>query len=888
MLDAIKEFFREIYSEELTLNERLFHFFVFVGIGMTSIAAVETAMIAGHPYIVFPIIGFLVALIIFGTKLMRKINTYAAIVAIQFLLSYVLIPVVFFTNGGIQGGAPLWILVAYIFTFMFFRGKALITRIIFVTLTEILLYWIDYCQPQWLHINNQRWVFYVDSAFSGIIVGVGIGLVIYFQRSVFYMERNRTEAQKEEIQKLSNSKERFFASMSHELRTPINSIIGMNEMIRRRSKETEILECSHNINQASHMLLNLVNDILDFSQIELNQMEIHPIEYDTKEAIKDVVDMMAVRVEEKGLEFKVEVDDKLPSVLLGDRKRLQQIILNILTNAVKYTNRGSVTLIVYGEQIDEERVQLTISVADTGIGIKKEDLQFLYDSFKRVDVSKNQKVEGSGLGLNITKQLVDLMGGEIKVDSIYTKGSTFTVCLEQEIVDQREIGNVDFASSFIHDVVEYEAMFTAPEARILVVDDNRMNTMVVTKLLEDTKIQVDVAHSGEEALNETKKKSYHVILMDNRMSGMDGMETTRNIRTQENGLCRNTDVLLCTAEERAKAEQMVEEYGFNGCVTKPIEGKELEKVLMKHIPEEYIEKYEKNDNIEQRSTHFFFNKKKRVLITTDCVADIPENDIKKYGIEVMYLYIKTQEGRYADGKEIDTSNLRQYEQFPNNKVVADSATIEEYEAFFASALTRGDDVIHISMAKNSGKSYRRAIAAAAGFDHVTVVDSGFLSGGQALLTLAAAKRAIAGDSKDKVLASIEHMKKHVDNVFMMPNLNVFYQMGYTNRVMRKFIEIFHCQPVLGTRQSRIRVIGVHRGKQERVWKVFVHKSLNRKNISDEVVLLTHAGCDAAHVELLKKYIQEEMNFKKVIVQRASFSLSCCAGINSIGISFYTK
>ena len=388
---------------------------------------------------------------------------------------------------------------------------------------------------------------------------------------------------------------------------------------------------------------------------------------------------MLFRSKEKKLEFLLDIDENLPSVLLGDMKRISQVALNILTNAAKYTQEGSVTLSVQMDAAAEENGLLKITVTDTGIGIRKEDLEHIYDSFLRADARKNRKVEGSGLGLSITKQLVDLMDGEITVDSIYTKGSVFTVSLPQKIVDRTPIGYVKFLSGTREKTDEYRRSFEAPEARILLVDDNPMNALVESRLLKETKIEIDLAENGAQCLEMTKRKFYHVILMDYMMPEMDGIQTMRRMRRQENGLCRDSAVIVLSANTEAEFRSQCLEEGFDDYLEKPIQGTVLETAILKFLPEDIIE-YRllktvegEGDEIQRISRH----KKRKVCITTDCVSDLPGKLIDQYDIGMIYLYIKTESGRFADILEISSDNLIQYMTETTSSAVSDDISVRD-------------------------------------------------------------------------------------------------------------------------------------------------------------------------------------------------------------------
>lgn len=377
--------------------------------------------------------------------------------------------------------------------------------------------YLAYSNPTYLS-QPSLLVSYTDSASSSILVSAVIGVMIFFQNRIYREENRLAEEQKEEIKALNLAQNRFFSSMSHEIRTPINTIIGLNEMILREDISDEIAEDAQNIQGASKMLLTLINDILDLSKIESGKMDIIPVEYETGAFFSDIVNMIWVRAKEKGLEFHLSIDPSMPSMLCGDEVRIKQVLINLLNNSVKYTKEGSITLTVSCQPLAPNRVAVSYEITDTGMGIKKESIPHLFEAFQRVDEKENRYIEGTGLGLSIVKQLIDLMGGEIKVNSVYTKGSTFLVTLEQEIIDSKEMGEVRLESK-IHrgDRETYKERFAAPEARILVVDDNEINLLVAKKLLSNTQVQVDTATSGVECLKLTQNTAYDGILMDHLM-----------------------------------------------------------------------------------------------------------------------------------------------------------------------------------------------------------------------------------------------------------------------------------------------------------------------------------------------------------------------------------
>lgn len=885
----MKKLLEIIYGREYDLRERIFRVIILAGGLLAALGILECFILMDTSMILIPLLLLLVVMIteLLITFKYHKIDFAAVLVG--FLIILLIFPAMFFLSGGLEGGSVLWFALGLFYVFLMFSGKRLVFFLLLSILVDVATYAVGYWHPECIVPMDSRGAAYLDSLFAVLCVGLAGGMILKVQMQIFSIERAVALEQKKELEQISDSKNNFFASMSHELRTPINTIIGLNEMILRQSREAETVEYARNVQNASKMLLNLINDILDLSQMEMKKMEIVPLEYRTVDLFHDLVDMMQVRMQAKNLEFRVDIDEKLPSVLLGDRKRISQVLLNLLTNAAKYTDAGSVTLLAHGESVNENCVRLKVSVSDTGIGIRKEDLQHLYDSFVRADWQKNLRVEGSGLGLSITKQLVDLMGGEISVDSIYRKGSVFSVILTQKIVDSAPIGNVEFLSGTRENVPKYHQSFEAPEARILIVDDNEMNTLVESRLLEATKLQIDIAGSGAACLEMTRQKYYHVILMDYRMGEMDGVETFKQLRKQENGLCRESAVIALSAHSQSDVGRMLLREGFDGYLEKPVQGDLLEAEVLRFIPEDMIEYrlLSKEPETGRPVRKVERRRRRKVRITTDCLGDLPDGLMEKYEISLMYLFVRTAGGRFADTWEITSDDLHQYMTDSSSDVAPDGATVREYEEFFADMLTDAEQIIHISISRHVGKSYEIAVTAAQGFDHVHVIDSEQISCGQALVALYAGRLAQEGLDAGEIVEKVERIRGQIETRFLLPSAEIYFRRGYIEKTVAKLCELFHLYPELKMNQGRLIMIGTRAGKQEGAWKRFICLHLlHKRRISTDIIFVSHAGCSVEQQEFISREVMRHVPFQKVIIQRASVSTACSTGIGTFGFAYY--
>ncbi len=387
------------------------------------------------------------------------------------------------------------------------------------------------------------------------------------------------------------AKSNVLAQISHEIRTPINAVLGMDEMIIRESVSPEIKQYAEDIKGAGRTLLNLVNEILDFSKMESGRMDIVKKQYNLLDAVIDIRNVLTPKAEEKGLSFRIELDEGLPYELYGDEMRVKQIMMNLISNAIKYTKEGFVCLKLKCRKKDAKRMQLIIQVQDSGIGIKEEYIKGLFDAFVRVDEKKNYGIEGTGLGLSIVRQLAELMNGSVRVESELGKGSMFEAAVEQEMLSDKRVKGADALLKWEQSRREKKVesvRFSAEQARVLVVDDTAINLTVVKALLKRIKIQVDTAASGAECIEKATRSTYHIILLDHMMPEMDGIETLKRLKETEDNASKEAVLIVLTANAIVGAKEMFLENGFDDYISKPIDGEKLENMLEKYLPSELI------------------------------------------------------------------------------------------------------------------------------------------------------------------------------------------------------------------------------------------------------------------------------------------------------------
>ncbi len=885
----LRRLFEKLYNPDRDIQERLFFLITptaLFGLALLWIielvtdADIREKVLLGLSVLLFAVI---VAVSIRLDRVRWGIN------ALAFLAAYVVVPVTFFTGGGIYGGAPLWIVFSVMFVSILTKGRARTFFLVSSAAISLAVYLISYLYPQFVAMRTQEDVFY-NSEISVLLVGTMVSLFVIFQIEVYREENRRSEARGEKISQLVKSQNQFFSNMSHELRTPINTIIGFNEMILRENTSDEVAEDAVNIQAASRLLLNLINDILDMSKIESGKMELMPVNYRTGDMLSDVVGMLWLRAREKGLAFRVDVDPALPAELYGDEMRIKQVLINVLTNAIKYTKEGSVSLSVQFELRDGDTALVTYAVSDTGQGIKKEELPYLFSAFRRVDAEKNRYIEGTGLGLSIVKQFVDMMGGSVTVNSVYTQGSTFLVTIPQKVVGSGQLGRLNIETRHVEERRKrYRRSFEAPDARVLVVDDNSANLLVTTKLLRETKIAVDTAESGAEALKKTFETRYHVILLDHMMPEMDGVECLHEIRGQVGGLCREARVAALTANAGSEMRELYAREGFDGYLVKPVSGEELERELRRLLPQELVRESGPDEGGGLNVTAQLEQKRLPLVITTDSICDLPRQELKKREIEAIPYHIRTENGVFLDGVEAETEEVLERLAEGRGGLYSEPPSVEEYEAFFARQLKRANRVVHIALTGGLHDSGCNAAREAAKmFGNVTVIDSRHVTSAVGLLALAADDMAKGGQDAEQIAAEVEKLCREVSCSFIVSDTEYMTNSGRLNHSFNIVANAFLLHPVLGVKSGRLVVKRIYLGAKKLAWKRYVASALRPRGRIDRTRLfIPYVGVGGEDLKEIEAEVRKRVEFGEIIFQKAAPATSVNCGPGTFGLVFRT-
>lgn len=486
-----------------------------------------------------------------------------------------LFPIMFFKSGGYKGGMPSFYIFGILFTIFMLEGWLMFFCVWLELIIYIFTIGIAYYYPDTVIWFQSEKEIVVDVLTGVVVSSASLGVAMYLHFRIYKKQQVFLTQAREEAMEANRAKSTFLANMSHEIRTPINVMLGMNEMILRESESREVVQYAKSVEKAGNYLLSLINNILDITRIESKKLDILEEKFSLRQLVQEVCLIGAKQAEAKNLEFVVDVEETLPKYLEGDALHIKQVILNLINNAVKYTKKGKVFL-----EVCQEEKQISFSVKDTGIGIKKEDMEALFDMFMRADIKRHRNIEGSGLGLTIAKELCEQMGGHIQAESIYGKGSNFTVYFPLKDAGTEKIGQWKVVEG--EPVQEKRKKFFASEAQILLVDDSEQNIQVITSLLRRTGVQLDTAASGFECIEKVRNKKYHLIFLDYMMPEMDGIETFHRLKKEVNG--QSVPVIALTADVSTGIHQHFLSEGFSDYLSKPVMWGKLEELLLQWLP----------------------------------------------------------------------------------------------------------------------------------------------------------------------------------------------------------------------------------------------------------------------------------------------------------------
>lgn len=581
----MEKWFRQILQGEhslfrlsLPFRVRLFNVLALVGgmisliNGISSYANNQDSVILGLN-LGIAVLSFV--LLFYAYKSGRYQFCYVVTIIMIFLMMF---PYLFFKSGGYKGGMVSFYIFGILFTVFMLEGKVMF----FTSFMEMVVYiatiMIAYQNPQMVVWFSSEKEVVMDLLIGFCASSISVAAVMYLHFRMYNKQQEILEEARIEAQSANKAKSTFLANMSHEIRTPINVMLGMNEMILRESECEEIRQYAKSIERSGGYLISLINNILDISRIESGKMEIEEGKYELRQLLDEVMLIAEKQAEQKSLKMNLIFDKTLPAYLIGDVIHIKQILLNLINNAVKYTKEGQIDIKV---SKNAEETKLIFEVKDTGIGIKEENLPVLFDAFMRVDSKKNKKIKGTGLGLAIAKQLAEQMDGMIWVESVYGKGSSFFVQLPMKKVSDGKISNVEWKETD----ERKRRSFVAPQAKILIVDDNPENLMVTRSLLKRTAVFVDTAASGEECVHKVRQNIYDLILLDYMMPQMDGIDTIRELKKD---VQFHIPVIALTADVTKGIEQTFLREGFCAYLSKPVMWSKLEDLLMKYLRDDLV------------------------------------------------------------------------------------------------------------------------------------------------------------------------------------------------------------------------------------------------------------------------------------------------------------
>lgn len=580
MANRLKKLIRELFGDGLEIQHKLLNLILLAAFLGGIVSLIVSIAIGSDMEAANLTIGLLVAMVGLGLWIAnKKHKPQVAALMVVVSANMFLFPIMYFSSGGMDSGMPVWLVLGMIFSWLILKGRLCFIMYALNVLVVVGCFLLELYWPELVTQMDDRTAIFVDMIQSIIVVTCIFGAIFKYQTHVY-------EKQKKQLVKANQAKSEFLANMSHEVRTPINAILGYNEMIMKESRESHTMEYALNVQTAGRNLLSLVSDILDFTNIERGQLILRKSEYSIVELLQDILSHAEHTAARKNLELRLSIDETIPKSLYGDATRMGQILENLITNALKYTKEGYVELALGWEKISDGQGFLEAHIRDTGIGMADEDVRKISESFVRFDNQHTRNIQGVGLGLTIVTRLLHAMESKLQVESEIGKGSCFSFRVKQEVAEETPIGKYERIQTPNLSEHMAEKLFEAPGARILAVDDNLTNLDLLKGILKRTKVELDVATNGEEALELVRKGQYHMILMDHMMPVMDGVEALHKMR--EEGLCNGVPVLVLTANAVGDARERYLREGFDDYLAKPIMGSQLLAAIKKYLPAEAL------------------------------------------------------------------------------------------------------------------------------------------------------------------------------------------------------------------------------------------------------------------------------------------------------------
>ncbi|MDR0877222.1 MAG: response regulator [Treponema sp.] len=577
--------YKYLFSEAVPVEGRILNLVFLFGICGALVTTIVNLIEGAGIFSVLFTLGMAVAalfLVIISNKLYSdKFNAYKITAWIAVIvICDILMPLMFFASAGIESGMPGYFVMCMVLIFLVMDGRECVIMVIINMALTAACYYVQHRFPRFVipfSFELHREINHVQTIY---IAGLLIGFIIKYQISIYKAEKKKAED-------AVKAKSDFLANVSHELRTPLNAVIGLGELELRKEHKNDTTVNLEKIQDSGKVLLSIINDLLDLSKIESGKFDLIPVEYNVASLINDTVSLNIVRIGSKPINFHLKVDPEIPTILFGDELRIRQILNNLLSNAFKYTKEGSVDLVITGEK-SENSLTLVCAVTDTGIGIRQEDAGKLFGVYNQVDTRSNRHIEGTGLGLSICKNLTEMMGGVISVQSEYGKGSAFTVRIPQKIGNPAPVGeeNARNLEKFRYNTIKRDrrrsSRLQLPYARVLVVDDVSTNLDVAKGMMLPYGMDIDCVTSGHEAVQliQDNKTHYDAIFMDHMMPDMNGIEAVRIIRNEiGTGYAKAIPIIALTANAIVGTDELFLKNGFQAFLSKPIDSIKLDKLL---------------------------------------------------------------------------------------------------------------------------------------------------------------------------------------------------------------------------------------------------------------------------------------------------------------------